>query len=111
MPKFKVSVKVRDFVFGDTTRDFTSDEPYDLIFQIFYDRELRPSLDEKTRLVFVHTRSESKKIIHVNFLAVSEDDFTEPHVLNETAFERWLEEVEPGIMQTIDPEAARSPAP
>ena len=111
MRKFKVSVKVRDIVFGDTTRDFTSDEPYDLIFQIFYDTELRPTLDEKTRLTFVHAPSGSKKIINVNFLAVSDDDFTEPRVLNEAAFDRWLEEVEPGIMQTIEPDSGRSPSP
>lgn len=93
--RFKASIRIRDAVFGNDRIPFEDECPYGLLFNIFYDRRASPHLGENTSITVEHKPSGARRRIKVNFRAVDESDFSTLVVLNEAAYDRWIEEVEP----------------
>lgn len=95
--RFRTTYLIRDDVLGNHRQTYEHEEPYELLFTISYDREARASVTERTTLTIEHIASGEKKKIQVNFWAVDEADLSTLKVLNEEAYDAWIESVEPGV--------------
>lgn len=87
---FSAIFRHHDPIFRTTSeRNFSNENPYEILWGIFYDRDLREAANGEKRVTIRHDASGETIVVTVDFDGLDDDGFSAPVVKNEARFDAF----------------------